>query len=101
MPAVLARCLANRVISSSIWSRQYAGAEQIYYGNGSEHDHTGEGTCPTHYDRNRILQCVVAGIGAALRCFPYVLSGLLDAIDVAVLRQFGRDPPSAVDHQPI
>jgi hypothetical protein len=101
MPAVLARCLANRVISSSIWSRQYAGAEQIYYGNGSEHDHTGEGTCPTHYDRNRILQCVVAGIGAALRCFPYVLSGLLDAIEVAVIRQFGRDPPSAVDHQAI
>src|SRR5260370_42419858 len=74
MPAVSARCLANRVMSSSVWGRQYAGAEQIYYSSGSEYDHTGEGTCPTHYDRNRILQCVVAGIGAAPRCFPYVLS---------------------------
>ena len=25
----------------------------IYYSNGSEHDHTGEGTCPTYYDRSR------------------------------------------------
>ena len=30
--------------------QHYDGAEQIYYSNGSEHDHTGEGTCPTHYD---------------------------------------------------
>src|SRR5580704_14612853 len=72
MPAVSARCLANRVISSSIWDRHSAGAEQIYYSNGSEHDHTGEGTCPTHYDRSRTLQCVVAGSGSAANAGSYM-----------------------------
>ena len=32
---------------------------------------------------------------------PYVLSGLSDAIEVAIIRQFGRYPPSAVDDQAI
>jgi hypothetical protein len=32
---------------------------------------------------------------------PYSLSGLSDAVEVAIVRQFGRDPPSAVDDQTI
>ena len=32
---------------------------------------------------------------------PYVLSGLSDAIEVAIIRQFRRYPPSAVDDQAI
>jgi len=35
---------------------KHSGAEQIYYSNGSEHDHTSEGTRPTYYDRRRTLQ---------------------------------------------
>jgi hypothetical protein len=82
---------------------KHAGAEQIYYSNGSEHDHTGEGTCPTHYDRRRTLQSsllVLAPRRDAIYLY-YLLSGLADAIEVAIIRQFGRYPPSAVDDQAI
>ena len=82
---------------------KHAGAEQIYYINGSEHEHTGEGTCSTHYDRRRTLQSsllVLAQRRDAIYLY-YVLSGLADAIEVAIIRQFGRYPPSAVDDQAI
>jgi len=91
----------NRVISSSIWGRHYADAEKIYYSNGSEHDHTGEGTRPTHYDRSRTLHASLLVLAKRRDAISYVLSGLSDAIEVAIIRQFGRYPPSAVDDQAI
>ena len=84
------------------WGQHYAGVEQIYYSKGSGARPRQE-TCSTHAIATGVGHCNASLLVLAQRrdAIPYVPSGLSDAIEVAIIRQFGRYPPSAVDDQAI
>ena len=81
------------------WGQDYAGVEQIYYNKGSGARPASQETCSTHAIATGVGHCNASLLVLAhgRDAIPYVLSGLSDAIEVAIIRQFGRYPPSAVD----
>src|ERR1700730_18595458 len=67
------------------------------------HDHASQETCSTHAIATGIGHCDASLLVLAQRrdAIPYVLSGLSDAIEVAVIRQLGRDSSYPIDDQAI